>query len=137
MTAFVDVQLIDGLGLPYAPGAEAALLDPGLDPVFNDAWQALVGTFPGQTLVPLFDQVPVEELADLVDAIRVGGDEPPDPFVWFTLACDEAVADGLLTAAQAPPMVVLARKRNEGFVAANISYGTHPDAARTLPTLPA
>ena len=23
MTTFVDVQLIDGLGLPYAPGAEA------------------------------------------------------------------------------------------------------------------
>ncbi|SEF12728.1 Subtilase family protein [Rhizobiales bacterium GAS191] len=137
MTASVDLQLIDGLGLSYAPGAEAALLDPSLDPVFNDAWQALVGTFPGQTLVPLFDQVPVQDLADLVSAVRMGGDEPPDPFVWFTLACDEAVADALVAAAQALPMVVFARKRTKVFVAANISYGTNPDAARTLQIQPA
>src|SRR5215472_7272745 len=137
MTAFVDVQLIDGLGLPYAPGAEAALLDPALDPAFNDAWQGLLATFPGLTLVPRFDQIPLQELADLVDAIRVGGDEPPEPFVWFTLACDEAVADALVAAAQALPMTVFARRRTDVFVAANISYGTNPDAARTLQIQPA
>ena len=86
MTTIVDVQLIEGLGLPYAPGAEAGLLDAALDPIFNDAWQAFVATFPGLTLLPLFDDLPVEQLADLVDGIRVGGDEPPDPFVWFTLS---------------------------------------------------
>lgn len=43
MTALVDLQVIDGLGLPYAAGAEAALLDGVLDPVFNLAWQALDG----------------------------------------------------------------------------------------------
>ena len=85
MTTIVDVQLVEGLGLPYAAGAEAGLLDAALDPIFNDAWQAFVATFPGLTLVPLFDGLPVEQLADLVDGIRVNGDEPPDPFVWFTL----------------------------------------------------
>ena len=137
MTAFVDVQLIEGLGLPYAPGAEAALLDAALDPIFNDAWQAFVATFPGLTLAPLFDEVPVEDIADLVDAIRVGGDEPPDPFLWFTLACDDAVADAVVAAAQALPMVILARQRTPVFVAANISYGTNPGAARTLQIQPA
>lgn len=34
----VDLQLIDGLGLPYAPVAEAGLLDPALDPIFNITW---------------------------------------------------------------------------------------------------
>jgi hypothetical protein len=102
MTAFVDVQLIEGLGLPYAPGAEAALLDPALDPIFNDAWQAFVATFPGLKLAPLFDEVPFEDIADLVDAIRVGGDEPPDPFLWFTLACDDAVAECLSDGACRP-----------------------------------
>ena len=43
--------------------------------------------------MPLYDSLPVEQLADLVDAIRVGGDEPPDPFVWFTLLCDDSVVD--------------------------------------------
>src|SRR5262245_28437159 len=81
MTTIVEVQVVEGLGLPYVPGAEAGLLDEALDPVFNDAWQAFVATFAGMTLVPLFDGLPVEQLADLVDGIRVNGDEPPDPFV--------------------------------------------------------
>ena len=42
----MDIQLIDGLGLPYAPGAEARLLDAELDPPFNTAWQAFVALFP-------------------------------------------------------------------------------------------
>src|SRR5205085_6614429 len=69
--------------------------------------------------------------------IRVGGDEPPHPFVWFTIAGDEEVADALLAAVQALPMVVLARLRTPVFVAANISYGTNPDTARTLQIQPA
>ena len=86
----VDLQLIDGLGLPYAPVAEAGLLDPALDPIFNIAWQGFVALFPGQTLLPLFDELPVEQLADLVDSVRLNGGEPPDPFVWFTVVCDAA-----------------------------------------------
>jgi hypothetical protein len=137
MTALVDLQLIEGLGLPYAPGAEAALADASLDPIFNEAWQALVAVFDGLTLVPLFDQIPVEDLADLVDAIRVGGDEPPDPFVWFSLSCDDSVVAEIVAAVQALPMVVFARQRTEVFVAANISYGTNPDTIRTLQIQPA
>ena len=50
----------------------------------------------------------MEELADLVDGVRVTGGEPPDPFVWFTLICDDAEVDALVTALQALPMVVFA-----------------------------
>jgi hypothetical protein len=136
MTTFVDVQLIEGLGLPYAPGAEAGLLDSALDPGFNDAWQAFVAIFPALTLVPLFDELPVEQLADLVDGIRVSGDEPPNPFVWFTLSCDESVVDAVVAAVQALPMVVLARERTEVFPAGSISYGTNPLTSETLQIQP-
>ena len=137
MTARVDLQLIDGLGMSYAPGAEARLLDADLDPAFNDAWQAFAATFPGLTLTPLYDGLPVEQLADLVDAIRVGGDEPPNPFVWFTLECDDAVAGAVLAAIQLLPMVVFAIERTDAVPAGTISYGTNPDAIRTLQIQPA
>lgn len=137
MTALIDVQLIEGLGLPYVTGAEAALLDPSLDPAFNDAWQALVADFDGLTLSPLFDALPVEQLADLVDATRVGGEEPPNPFDWFTLSCEDEVVDALLPAVQALPLVVFAGARKPAFPASIVSYGTNPDTAITLQIQPA
>jgi hypothetical protein len=137
MTAFVDVQLIDGLGLPYAPGAEAGLLDPALNPLFNNGWQAVVAVFPSLTLAPLFEGLSVAELADLVDGVRVNGTEPPDPFVWFTLECDEAEADAVVNAMKALPMVVFAEQRFAAVVAATISFGTNPESLVTLQIRPA
>ena len=132
MTSVVDVQLIEGLGLPYAPGAEAGLLDAALDPIFNDAWQAFVATFPGLTLLPLFDDLPVEQLADLVDGIRVNGDEPPNPFVWFTLSCDDSIVDAVVAAVQTLPMVAFVEQRFGAVGTSTVSYGTNPDANITL-----
>src|SRR6202022_1928819 len=111
MTTVVEVQLVEGLGLPYAPDAEAGLLDAALDPIFNGAWQAFVATFAGMTLVTLFGALPVEQLADLVDGIRVNGDEPPNPFVWFTLSCDDSIVDAVVAAVQTLPMVAFAEQR--------------------------
>lgn len=128
----VDLQLIDGLGLPYAPVAEAGLLDPALDPTFNIAWQGFVALFPGQTLLPLFDELPVEQLADLVDSVRLNGGEPPDPFVWYTLACDDAEADAIVAALLALPMVVHASRRPRVYPARLVSYGTNPGPAYEL-----
>jgi hypothetical protein len=136
MTTIVEVQVVDGLGLPYVPGAEAALLDEALDPVFNDAWQAFVATFAGMTLVPLFDGLPVEQLADLVDGIRVNGDEPPDPFVWFTLSCDDSIVDAVVAAVQTLPMVAFAEQRIDAVVASTVSYGTNPLTDLTLQIQP-
>jgi hypothetical protein len=136
MMAFIDVQLIEGLGLPYVTGAETELLDAGLDPIFINAWQAFIAAFPGQTLKPLFKNLPVEQLADLVDGVRVSGEEPPNPFLWFTLSCDDAEVDSIIAAAQALPMVMFAEQRLEGVPAATISYGTNPDAVITLQIQP-
>ena len=129
MATRVDVQLIEGLGLPYAAGAEAALLDGALDPLFNTAWQGFVAQFPGQTLLPLFDELPVEQLADLVDGVRVSGEEPPNPFVWFTLDVDEADVDTVVAALLTLPMVVFAAPRPLVLLPDAISYGTNPRAA--------
>jgi hypothetical protein len=124
----VDVELIEGLGLPYEPGTETNLSDSALDQVFSEAWQAFVALFPGQTLLPLFDELTVDELADLVDGVRVDGEEPPNPFVWFTLICDEAEVDALVTGLKALPMVVQAGRRPGTFLAGMISWGTNPVA---------
>lgn len=137
MAAFVDLQVIEGLALPYAPGAEAALLDDALDPLFNAGWQALLAAFPALTLSPLFDDLSLEELADLVDGIRVMGAEPPDPFLWFTVECADEEVDAVLAAVQALPMVVFAEKRRPPVVAATISFGTNPESLRTLQIRPA
>jgi hypothetical protein len=129
--AFVDVQLIEGLALPYVTGAESGLLDSSLAPEFNDAWQAFIADFPGKTLAPLFDELTVDELADMVDGIRFNGDEPPNPFVWFTVACDDAEADAVVAELTALPMVVFAGQRPDVVVAASVSYGTNPETGQT------
>ena len=134
---YVDVRLVEDLALPYVDGAEAALVDPTLDPSLAAAWQALLVAFPGLTLAPLFADQPVAELADLVDAIRLGGAEPPDPFCWYAIACEDAVADEVAAAAAALPMVAAATVRAHVLLASTISYGTNPDANRTLQIQPA
>ena len=135
--AVIDIQLIEGLGLPYAPGAETGLSDESLVPLFNDAWQVFLAAFPGKTLVPLFDGITVGELADMVDGIRINGEEPPNPFDWFTLACDDAETDAVLALVSALPMVVFAQRRSDPVVAVSVSYGTNPDTNLTLQIQPA
>ncbi|MCC7125203.1 MAG: serine protease, partial [Acidobacteria bacterium] len=127
--ANVDLQLIAGLGLPYEAGAESALLDPRLNPIFDLAWQGFVALYPGQTLQPLFDELPVEQLEDLVDSVRLNGEEPPDPFTWFTLACEDNDADAIVTALMAMPMVTWAGRRRPMVPAGFVSYGTNPGPA--------
>jgi hypothetical protein len=129
---FVDVELIDGLGLPYAAGAESALADAALDPSFALTWSELLATFPGLTLEPLFAAQPVAELADLVDAVRTAGAEPPDPFRWFMIPCDPTVADALTAAVQALPFVAGATRRLPSLLPGTVSWGTNPGASTTL-----
>lgn len=132
MSEFVDVRMVDGLALPYLAGAEAALADADLDPIFDAAWQALLLAFPGLSLQPLFDAIPIDRLADMVDAVRTQGEEPPNPFLWFTLPCDEAIVDSLVPALETLPMVDVASRRMPLFPASTVSWGTNPDAIRTL-----
>ena len=135
MTTFIDIQLIEGLGLEYVAGAEIGLLD--LDPIFDNAWQAFVAAFPGQTLTPRFDNIPFEQLRDLVDGIRVSGGEPPNPFLWFKLSCDDSVVDTVLAAVQGLPFVNFAERRLPCVPAGTVSWGTNPDAVLTFQIQPA
>lgn len=99
----VNVEVLSGLGLPYEPGAEAALAP--ADAAAFAAVSATAGTL--LTLVPGFD-LPHEELADFLSAARQGGIEPPDLFVWYRAACPEDVAAAVVAALRALPFVVQA-----------------------------
>ena len=128
MTTRVDVQLIEGLGLPYAAGAEAALLDGALDPHVQHRLAGFVAQFPGQTLLPLFDELPVEQLADLVDGVRVSGDEPPNPFVWFTLTWTRPMSTRSSRRCSRCRWSSSPRRGRRCSLPDAISYGTNPRA---------
>lgn len=133
----VDVQLVPGLALPYVEGAESALDDVDLDPSLALAWQTLLAAFPAITLRPLFGLQPVAELADLIAGIRLGGDEPPDPFCWYAIVCDDAVDADLTAALVALPMVASATVRAGVLLASTVAYGTNPDTSQTFQIQPA
>ncbi len=124
----IDVQVIEGLALPYEIGAEAALADPTLNPALDEAWQLLVTAFPDLTLNPTFFLNPPEVIADIADAIRMSSEEPPDLFEWFFLTCADEVADAVLPLVEALPFVAWAGIRSTPVPAGLVSWGTNPGA---------
>ena len=62
---------------------------------------------------------------------RLNGDEPPNPFVWFTVACDASEADAVVAELTTLPMIVIAGQRADVSVAVSVSYGTNPDSGQT------
>ena len=79
----ITVQVQSGLGLPYGFGAEAGLPLP-----LRAAWNALVGPLAGfiPTLSPLFDEVPVQKIKDLMaHAEAVSGQSAPDLLRWYAV----------------------------------------------------
>jgi hypothetical protein len=125
VTVYIDVQLIEGLALPYVSGAEQALPDLDVNPVFADAWWTMLQSFPTATLEPLFTSLPVEALADMVDVIRMNGEEPPNPFSWFCVPSEDDVVDVLETTLQALPLFEYAGRRT-AKVPAWIGFSTNP-----------
>ena len=101
--SMIDLELVSGLGLPYEPGAEAALAPD--DAAAFAGVSATAGTM--LTLVPTFDG-PVFELADFLAAARQGGAEPPDLFSWYSIACPADVVEAVVAALEALPFVVQA-----------------------------
>jgi hypothetical protein len=118
---FVDVKLIEGFVLPYESGAEQYLGD--LKPL----WDAIAALYPGLRLDPLFASVDVQTLTDMVDVGRMQGEEPPDPFAWFEVPCDDAVADTILVQLQALPFIEWAEPREELGLVGFVGYGTNPE----------
>jgi hypothetical protein len=121
-TAAIDVQLVDGVVLPYQAGAEDSL-----DDALAIAWAAVVAIYPAVTLTPLYDSVDAASLEDVLDAIRMGGAEPPDLFAWFSVACDASVAEALLATLQMLSFVQSAAIRPRAALAGTIAWGTNPD----------
>jgi hypothetical protein len=135
MTEFVDVALTDDVRLPYSQGAQFALAD--IDAFSAAAWDALAATFPGISLDPLFDALPVEDIAAITDAARErSGEEPPDLFASFTIPVEDGLADILAEAARELPFVFDASRRPRAFPAAAPLWGSSTQGERELQILP-
>jgi len=125
--AFIDVQLVDDIALPYEPNAEQWLED-----WLALAWQEIANLFPGLRLDPLFSAIDPWTLADIADVGRMLGAEPPDPFAWFEIPCDESVADALLPLVEALPFVICASRRQIPVPAGVVSFGTNAEANHAI-----
>ena len=122
--ALVDVQLVEGLALPYESGAEQYLAE-ALQPY----WNGILALYPGLRLDPLFSSVDVATLADMVDVGRMRGEAPPDPFAWFEIPCDAAVAESVRAAMEALPFVEWAELRQAPSPGGIVRYGTNPESS--------
>lgn len=135
MTEFVDVALVDAVRLPYVPGAQFALAE--VDVAFAAAWDALAAAFPGISLEPLFDALPVEDIAAITDAARQrSGEEPPDLFAAFTIPVEDGLGDVLAAAAAELPFVLGASRRPRTFPAGVPLWGSSAEGERELQILP-
>lgn len=136
MTEFVDVALTDDVRLPYVAGAEEALADVAV--AFAAAWEALAAAFPGITLTPLFDTLPVQDIQVMADTARQrSGEEPPDLFAWFTIPLlDDTFADAVAAAVAELPFVALAARRPGVAPCAVPLYGSSTQGDRQLQILP-
>src|SRR5262249_61892757 len=128
--AHVDVELVDDLALDYVVGAEA-----GLPADLRAMWDAAVAVFPTLTLSPLFSALDLNVLAAMVDIARMGGDEPPNPFTSFSVACDEASSNAVRDAVFALPFVVSAEVRPAPVNANVVGWGTNTEMPATFQVL--
>lgn len=115
--AFIDVELVEDLALPYESGAELWLED-----WLGAAWQQVAALFPGIRLDPLFSGIDPFALVDMVDIARMRGEEPPDPFAWFEIPCDDAVIEDLLALVDTLPFVVFAGRRAPRALTGLVSF---------------
>ncbi len=123
--AYVDVKLFDGFVLPYESGAEQYLGD------LKPWWDELAAAYPGLRLDPGFPVEQIAMLADMVDAGRMMGGDPPDPFAWFEVPCEAAQADTLAGLLYALPFVEWAERRIAFVPAGRVAYGTNEQARTT------
>ncbi|MEV0544376.1 S8 family serine peptidase [Nocardia salmonicida] len=126
----IDVQLVSGLGLPYATGVEIELTasDSGFDTGFGAEWDAITAEFGPVTLEPTFDTVDSAVIGDITDAIRMLGEEPPELFEWFFTEIDDTRADALVSALEALPFVAWAGVAPDYYPVGMVSWGTNPQS---------
>ncbi|QKS61427.1 S8 family serine peptidase [Cupriavidus gilardii] len=120
--AFVYVKLFDGFVLPYESGAEQYLGE------LKPWWDELAASYRGLRLDPGFPVEQIGLLAHMVDAARMLGGEPPDPFAWFEVPCEAAQLEALVGLLYALPFVEWAEPRIQNYPAARVAYGTNEDA---------
>jgi len=120
--AYVDVKLFEGFVLPYESGAEQYLGE------LKPWWDEIAASYPGLRLDPGFPAEQIPLLAHMVDAARMLGGEPPDPFAWFEVPCEAAQVEALTALLYALPFVEWAEPRMPAYPAGRIAYGTNEDA---------
>ena len=85
---------------------------------------------------PTFFLNPPELIADIADAIRMRGEEPPDLFEWYFVTCADEFAGALFPILQSLPFVSWAGLRPRAEPAGVVSWGTNPGADGSLQLLP-
>ncbi|HET6870785.1 MAG TPA: S8 family serine peptidase [Solirubrobacteraceae bacterium] len=129
--AVINVQIdTSALVLDYEPAAHDQLTT--IDPAARASWDAAIAAVGPMSLDPLFASVSKEALADLIDAGRLLGNDPPDLMSWFQVVCDEAAADAVLAALQGLPFVAQAVRRSVTKVAAVVTWATNPETVREI-----
>jgi Subtilase family len=118
------------LVLDYEPAAHTQLA--ALDPAAGAAWDSLVAAVGALSLDPLFGSVPKETLADLLDAGRIAGNDPPDLMAWFQVVVDEALVPPVLIALQSLFFVAHAEPRSVPQLAAVVTWNTNPEARDSI-----
>jgi len=129
---WIDVQLVPEVALPYQAGAEH-----WLDETLAPYWQNVATLYPGLALDPQFPDELIATVADMMDSVRMMGEEPPDIFRWFAIPCDDSMVDQLLPLVEALPFINWAGVRPDIAPTGVVSYGTNVETRQAFHLGPA
>jgi len=129
---WIDVQLVAEVALPYEAGAEQ-----WLDETLAPYWQNVATLYPGLALDPQLPDELIATVADMMDSVRMMGEEPPDIFRWFVIPCDDSIVDQLLPLIEALPFISWAGVRPDVAPTGVVSYGTNIETRQAFHLGPA
>ena len=129
---WIDVQLVAEVALPYEAGAEQ-----WLDETLAPYWQNVATLFPGLALDPQLPDELIATVADMMDSVRMMGEEPPDIFRWFVIPCADTIVGQLLPLIEALPFISWAGVRPDVAPTGVVSYGTNIETRQAFHLGPA
>lgn len=124
----IVIKLRDDVIVPYVDQAETAL-----DPSLRVLWDVLVAQFPFLTLMPVYGDIRVDAIRDVLDGIRSRGEDAPNLLATFFTPCPPAQVPDLLQAFGAVLFVEYAEEVIEP-VLASVDFASNPLAHSLIHT---